>query len=202
MKLAIAVENVTPEQIQMELCALTGTPLHDEANRRRQELWHKLDELTREGVALESVPPRPQPVPPPPELQELVAWHGGYDKITADAWRAFDCAMNEWRQTLRTRMPAPDCYNKHLNERRSQQYASTRRWGRDNNKVGMLGEVAEFFDAEQDPALGPVVNPFFGRCACGRPGLYHVRDSWFCEDCKLNTGIWRRDDLRAQGSAG
>jgi hypothetical protein len=34
--------------------------------------------------------------PRPPDLQELVARHGGYDKITPEAWAKYDCAMADW----------------------------------------------------------------------------------------------------------
>jgi hypothetical protein len=37
----------------------------------------------------------------PPDLQELVAKHGGYDKITAKGWAEFDRAMAEWQQWRR-----------------------------------------------------------------------------------------------------
>ena len=36
----------------------------------------------------------------PPDLQELVRAHGGYDRITAEAWAAYDRELAEWR--LRT----------------------------------------------------------------------------------------------------
>jgi hypothetical protein len=32
-----------------------------------------------------------------PDLQELIAAHGGYDQITASAWRAYDREQAEWR---------------------------------------------------------------------------------------------------------
>ena len=32
-----------------------------------------------------------------PDLQELVAAHGGYDRITAEAWAAYDRELDEWR---------------------------------------------------------------------------------------------------------
>jgi hypothetical protein len=33
----------------------------------------------------------------PPDLQELVARFGGYDKITPEAWAEYDRAMAEWQ---------------------------------------------------------------------------------------------------------
>lgn len=38
---------------------------------------------------------------PPPDLQELVARHGGYDKITPEAWAEYDRTMAEWQQRRR-----------------------------------------------------------------------------------------------------
>ena len=35
---------------------------------------------------------------PAPDLQELVAKHGGYHKITAAAWAEHDQAMEAWRK--------------------------------------------------------------------------------------------------------
>ena len=47
-----------------------------------------------------------KPEPPPdhlgPNLQELVAEHGGYDKIPPAAWRAFDKAIEQWKQRVRS----------------------------------------------------------------------------------------------------
>jgi hypothetical protein len=37
----------------------------------------------------------------PPDLQALVAAHGGYDKITPEAWAAYDAAMAEWQEQRR-----------------------------------------------------------------------------------------------------
>jgi hypothetical protein len=34
---------------------------------------------------------------PAPDLQQLVERFGGYDKITAEAWAAYDAAMAEWQ---------------------------------------------------------------------------------------------------------
>lgn len=33
----------------------------------------------------------------PPDLQELVLAHGGFDRITPEAWLAYDRALAEWR---------------------------------------------------------------------------------------------------------
>jgi hypothetical protein len=35
---------------------------------------------------------------PAPDLQELVARHGGYDKIPPEAWAEYDRAMAEWQE--------------------------------------------------------------------------------------------------------
>jgi len=40
---------------------------------------------------------------PAPDLQELVAHFGGYDKITPEAWAAYDRATAEWQQRRRKR---------------------------------------------------------------------------------------------------
>jgi hypothetical protein len=37
----------------------------------------------------------------PPDLEELVATHGGYDKITPAAWDEFDRAMAAWQAQRR-----------------------------------------------------------------------------------------------------
>jgi hypothetical protein len=37
----------------------------------------------------------------PPDLQELVAAAGGYDKITPDMWAAFDRAVDAYQQARR-----------------------------------------------------------------------------------------------------
>jgi hypothetical protein len=37
----------------------------------------------------------------PPSLQQLVLDHGTYDKITPEAWAAFDAAMAAWKEKLR-----------------------------------------------------------------------------------------------------
>jgi hypothetical protein len=39
----------------------------------------------------------------PPDLQELVAAAGGYDKITPGMWAAFDRAMADWQLRRRER---------------------------------------------------------------------------------------------------
>ena len=40
---------------------------------------------------------------PTPDLQELVARHGGYDKISPEAWAEHDRAMAEWQERRRAR---------------------------------------------------------------------------------------------------
>ena len=40
---------------------------------------------------------------PEPSLQELVERHGGYDKITPEAWADFDCRRKAWLDELRYR---------------------------------------------------------------------------------------------------
>jgi hypothetical protein len=40
---------------------------------------------------------------PAPDLQELVARHAGYDKITPEAWAEYDRAMAEWQERRRGR---------------------------------------------------------------------------------------------------
>jgi hypothetical protein len=37
----------------------------------------------------------------PPDLQELVAEHGGYDKITPKAWAEYDARMAAWQARRR-----------------------------------------------------------------------------------------------------
>lgn len=39
---------------------------------------------------------------PPPSLQKLVEAHGGYDKITPDAWVKFDADMARWKALVRS----------------------------------------------------------------------------------------------------
>jgi hypothetical protein len=38
---------------------------------------------------------------PPPDLQELVVRHGGYDKITPEAWAEYDRTMMAWKARRR-----------------------------------------------------------------------------------------------------
>jgi hypothetical protein len=42
----------------------------------------------------------------PPDLQELVVRHGGYDKITPEAWAEYDRQMSEWQARRREVMAA------------------------------------------------------------------------------------------------
>ena len=37
----------------------------------------------------------------PPSLQALVAAHGGYDRITAEAWAGYDAEMKMWQAQRR-----------------------------------------------------------------------------------------------------
>jgi hypothetical protein len=39
--------------------------------------------------------------PKAPDLQELVEKHGGYDRITEEAWARFDHDMAEWHRARR-----------------------------------------------------------------------------------------------------
>jgi hypothetical protein len=58
----------------------------------------------------------PDPGPPkPPDMQELVALHGGYSSITPEAWAEYDRLIAEWKkaralyygETLKINLPAP-----------------------------------------------------------------------------------------------
>jgi hypothetical protein len=40
---------------------------------------------------------------PPPDLQELVAKHGGYHRITPEAWREFDQQRETWEAKRKAR---------------------------------------------------------------------------------------------------
>jgi hypothetical protein len=44
---------------------------------------------------------------PEPSLQDLVAKHGGYSKITPQAWAEHDAMMDDWRQRYRLRNNTP-----------------------------------------------------------------------------------------------
>jgi hypothetical protein len=48
---------------------------------------------------LPSAPPRR--LRPPPDLQELVARHGGYDRIPAWAHAEYDCQLAQWKEDVR-----------------------------------------------------------------------------------------------------
>lgn len=39
--------------------------------------------------------------PPPPHFQALVLEHGRYDRVTPEAWAAYDAAMDAWKLKLR-----------------------------------------------------------------------------------------------------
>jgi|SRR5262249_40664638 len=45
---------------------------------------------------------------PAPDLQELVRRHGGYDKITREAWAEHDRAMAEWQERRERRVEEGD----------------------------------------------------------------------------------------------
>jgi hypothetical protein len=47
------------------------------------------------------VPAKPRVLTPPPDLQSLVAKHGGYDLITPEAWAEYDATLADWRERLR-----------------------------------------------------------------------------------------------------
>ena len=40
---------------------------------------------------------------PPPDLQDLVEQYGGYNKITAEAWKGFDDRTRDWLAAVRLR---------------------------------------------------------------------------------------------------
>lgn len=44
---------------------------------------------------------------PPPDLQELVAHWGGYDKIPESAWDQFQSAKDAWEDRRMTRLLGP-----------------------------------------------------------------------------------------------
>jgi hypothetical protein len=46
-------------------------------------------------------PDRPRVLCPSPNLQDLVARFGGYDKITPEAWAQFDLEMKCWLENVR-----------------------------------------------------------------------------------------------------
>lgn len=39
-------------------------------------------------------------VTPPPDLQSLVEQFGGYDRITAEAWRKYNAELARWRNLV------------------------------------------------------------------------------------------------------
>jgi len=41
---------------------------------------------------------------PCPDLQKLIERAGGYDKITAEQWAEYDCAMADWQRRRRERL--------------------------------------------------------------------------------------------------
>jgi hypothetical protein len=44
---------------------------------------------------------KPRKLIAPPDLQALVTRHGGYDKITPQAWAEYDAAMADWQYRVR-----------------------------------------------------------------------------------------------------
>jgi hypothetical protein len=85
---------------------------------------------------------------------------------------------------------------KHLEERRSQQYASTRLWHPDPDKPGMIGErtVAEAFGAEPDLRNSPG-----GDGGIDIEFLFRVGEGerWFKVDAKGSSyGDWLRVDCK------
>jgi hypothetical protein len=40
----------------------------------------------------------------PPCLQQLVADHGGYDRITPEAWAKYDAELSEWHRKRRVEL--------------------------------------------------------------------------------------------------
>jgi hypothetical protein len=80
---------------------------------------------------------------PAPDLQELVRKHGGYDKITPEAWAEYDRVLAEWQEAKRSRHAGGDRTSNVPNE---------------NNVVTTQG-TAVVADPE---AL----------CICGLPGVY------------------------------
>jgi hypothetical protein len=49
------------------------------------------------------IPPATEAPPKAPDLQELVARFGGYDKITPEAWAQFDADMAAYQAWIRRR---------------------------------------------------------------------------------------------------
>ena len=96
---------------------------------------------------------------PAPDLQELIRKHGGYDKITPEAWAEYDRVLAEWQEAKRSRHAGGDRTSNVPNE---------------NNVVTTQG-TAVVADPE---AL----------CICGLPGVYWRprkgggRAIWRCEE--------------------
>jgi hypothetical protein len=96
--MALAERREALAEVQAELRAVSGKPWADELaeldadGARRQTLWRRLDQLVADGAVSES-PPAPASPPEnkarPPDLQELVARFGGYNKITPEAWAEY-----------------------------------------------------------------------------------------------------------------
>jgi hypothetical protein len=90
-----------------------------------------------------------------------------------------------------------DRFQEHLEERRSQNYASTRLWTADPHKLGMIGErtLAEFFGAEPDLRNKP-----FGDSGVDIELLFRRQDGgeqWVPVDAKGSSyGDWLRVDTK------
>jgi hypothetical protein len=111
---------------------------------------------------------------PPPDLQELVAKHGGYIKITPKAWSEWDKANAEWQAERRARLG------------RELQAARERKAGCSDAVVHYRSRHhgLEPRKARSEEPAPAIVNNFFGYCACGNPGLYHAYGAWFCNACR------------------
>jgi hypothetical protein len=100
------------DEVRAELRQVFGKPWTSAADGgRRQALWRRLDQLVAEQprqptqllpTGPDVGPPDPDPEPSiderprPPDLQELVARHGGYDRIPPEAWVEHDRLMDNY----------------------------------------------------------------------------------------------------------
>jgi hypothetical protein len=66
----------------------------------RQGVWYADACCSEEDANRAHAGLRP-PASDPPDLQALVAEHGGYDKIPSKAWAEFDRAMAAWQHRRR-----------------------------------------------------------------------------------------------------
>jgi hypothetical protein len=59
----------------------------------------------RHGAAMTVLDPRKgitdSPSEPPPNLQDLVVSHGGYNRIPQSAWATYDAALAAWQERVR-----------------------------------------------------------------------------------------------------